>query len=78
MKVTLFPAQMLDPTLLAIETAATGEDVTVMVMLLLVAVVPLLQDKLPVTTQVTMSLLFNVPELKVGLLVPTFDPLIIH
>lgn len=60
MNVTLFPAQMLDPALLAMDTDAATEGVTVIVILLLVAVVPAMQERLLVTIQVTSSLLVSV------------------
>ena len=51
---------------------------TVMVMLLDVAGFPVAQVALDVSTQVTTSLLFNVVDVNVVALVPTFTPFIFH
>lgn len=61
-----------------IDTAGVTGVVTAMVNALLVAVAEVTQVKLEVKTQVTISPFANVVELKVALLVPTFDPFIFH
>lgn len=75
--VTLVPAQILLAED-AILTAGVTLAFTIMVMLLLVADGVDKQLALLVSTQVTISLLFNVDTVKIGLFVPTFVPFTFH
>ena len=77
-KVTEVPAQMVLPELLVILTNGLTGLLTVMEMALLEAVVGLAQLALLVSTQVTTSPLIKVPELKLGLLLPTLLPFTCH
>lgn len=75
--VTLVPEQMV-VALAVMETVGTKIGFTTRVMLLLVAVVLLKQLALLVSSQLTISPLFNTAELNVGLLVPAFAPFTFH
>lgn len=77
MNVMDVPAQMVVDEAV-IDTAGVTGVVTAMVNALLVAVAEVTQVKLEVKTQVTISPFANEVELKVALLVPTFDPFIFH
>ena len=78
MKVTVSPAQIV-VALAEMDTEAGKLGLTVMVIALDVAGEPVKQgDALDVKTQVTISPLFKDVELKLGELVPTFDPLTFH
>ncbi len=77
MNVTLVPEQM-EVWLALIVTDGVTEELTVMVIALLVAVGGLALQALLVITTVTTSLLFNVDEEKVLLLVPALLPFIFH
>ncbi len=76
-KVTLVPVQIVVADAAMVTDGAT-EEVTVIVMALLVAVGVEAQAELLVITTVTTSLLFNVVEVKVALLVPALVPFTFH
>ena len=76
-KVTLVPAQMV-VWLAAMLTEGVTGAVTVIVTALLVAVGVLRQLALLVSITVTTSLLFNVDDENVTLLVPAFTPFTFH
>ncbi len=61
-----------------IDTDGVTEEVTIMMIALLVAVDVVVHGALLVNTTVTTSLLFKVVEEKVGLLVPAFTPFTFH
>lgn len=82
-----FTGVAVNATLLPVHTEVTDEviltegvteEVTVIVIALLVAVGVVAQSALLVITRVTTSLLFNADEEKVLLLVPTLLPFILH
>ena len=75
--VTLFPVQILVADA-AIVTDGVTEEVTVIVMLLLVAVGGVLHEALLVITTFTTALLGRVVDEKVGLLVPAFTLFTFH
>ena len=78
MKVTVSPAQIV-VALAEMDTEAGKLGLTVIVIALDVAGEPVKQgDALDVKTQVTISPLFKVVELKLDELLPTFDPLTFH
>ena len=76
--VTLVPAQIVEEGLAAMLTLTGKFGFTVIVMLLDVAGFPVAQVALDVSTQVTTSLLFNVVDVNVVELVPTFTPFTFH
>ena len=78
-KVTDVPAQIVWlPEVIAIETDGVTDEVTVILILLLVAVAGETQLALLVITTVTISLLAKVVEVNVAALVPAFTPFIFH
>jgi hypothetical protein len=76
-KVTDVPEQMLEPTLELIAMVGVT-DVTVMLMLLLVAVLADTQVNAEVIIQLTASPLLNELVMKVAELVPAFNPFTFH
>ena len=75
--VTFVPAQMVVADAVMLTDGVT-DDVTVMVMALLVAVVGMAHAALLVSTTVTTSLLFKIVDENVALLVPAFTPFTLH
>ena len=77
-KVTLVPGQILPDGIAAILTTAGKFGFTVIVTVFEVVGEPVAQARLDVMIHVTASLLENVVELNVALLVPAFTPFTCH
>lgn len=76
-KVTAVPAQK-GLVGVAIDTEAGNPELTIIVIALEVAGLPLAQVALEVSTQVMISLLERISVVKTGLFVPAFTPFFFH